>query len=183
MDLGKVTLLKADVDEVRSGGLGLEMIWGVVDSPLGKVLIARCHQGVRYLSFPDGDAETAIREEWNEASLTEDVDVISSLAEKIFSSEEDAIQVIVKGTAMQLEVWRALLSIPKGTLCTYGEVAEMIGRPKAVRAVGTAIGRNPISYLIPCHRVVRKSGALGGYRWGLEVKKKLIARESASLSV
>ena len=90
-------------------------------------------------------------------------------------------KLLLSGSPLQLNVWEALLSIPSGYVTTYSDIAQNIGNPKAVRAVGTAVGRNPVSWLIPCHRALRKSGALGGYHWGLPVKRALLARESAQL--
>ncbi len=102
------------------------------------------------------------------------------LGDKIFKSHEQSNEITLDliGTEFQIEVWQALLQIPEGMTTTYAQIAKRIDRPKAVRAVGTAIGQNPIAYLIPCHRVVRTNGELGGYRWGLEIKKKMLAYES-----
>jgi len=88
---------------------------------------------------------------------------------------------LLSGSPLQIKVWEALLAIPSGHVTTYSDIARLIGNPKATRAVGTAVGRNPVSWLIPCHRALRKSGALGGYHWGLPVKRALLARESARL--
>ena len=174
-----MSLKKISILEASAGDEGLEITWGIVPSPLGEMLVGICNEGVRYLSFPNEERELVIGDEWPDAILVENMRFIASFVERFFGDNDDQINIIVKGTSMQLQVWRALLKIPKGELTTYGEIAASIGKPKAVRAVGTAIGRNPVSYLIPCHRVVRKSGELGGYRWGLEVKKRLIASESA----
>lgn len=99
----------------------------------------------------------------------------------IFNQTNTEIPLDLHGTEFQIEVWQALLDIPEGLTTTYAEIAKSIGNPKAIRAVGTAIGQNPIAYLIPCHRVVRSDGKLGGYRWGLEIKKKMLAYESTKV--
>lgn len=181
MNWKNVTILKAA--NTDTGGESLEIFWGITESPLGEMLVGLCSGGVRYLAFPDDDRELVISREWPVARLTENKSLIESFVKTLFGNDEDPIHVIVKGTEMQLSVWNALLKIPAGELATYGDVAAMIDRPKAVRAVGTAIGRNPVSYIIPCHRVIRKSGGLGGYRWGLDAKKRLIARESENLEI
>lgn len=178
MNWENITILAAPCDECHTGGAHLEIFWGIIPSPLGEILVGLCSRGVRYLSFPDSEREQVIAHEWPAAKLTEDHAFIEDFTEKLFKQSTPPIQVIVKGTEMQLAVWNALLKIPAGELATYGDIATMIDRPTAVRAVGTAIGKNPVSYLIPCHRIIRKSGGLGGYRWGLDVKRRLIARES-----
>jgi AraC family transcriptional regulator of adaptative response/methylated-DNA-[protein]-cysteine methyltransferase len=96
-----------------------------------------------------------------------------------FGQTKGDVPLFMIGAPFQIKVWEALMRIPSGHVTTYSEIAEFIGHPKAVRAVGTAVGRNPISYLIPCHRALRKSGGLGGYHWGLPVKRSILAWESA----
>ncbi|MPN07209.1 Bifunctional transcriptional activator/DNA repair enzyme Ada [bioreactor metagenome] len=104
------------------------------------------------------------------------------LGEKIFLKKEIP-QLLLHGTSFQQTVWKVLMTIPEGTICTYKEIAEAIGKPKAVRAVGTAIGANPISYMIPCHRVIRSDGKLGGYRWGLERKVQMLKAEGLTKAI
>ena len=110
----------------------------------------------------------------------EDAEQVSMLGNKVFISKEH-IQLCPEGTPFQESVWKALLEIPKGETRTYAQIADAIGSPKAVRAVGTAIGANPIAYLIPCHRVVRADGGLGGYRWGLAIKQKMLQTEGVNI--
>ena len=183
MNWRNIKLTRSPEAETISGGEGVEIYWGVIECSLGEVLVAMCKDGVRFLAFNTGEVEQLIGEEWPAAVLTHHKAMIADFVEDSLdasdpSSLDREVRVIVKGTDMQLEVWSALLRIPSGKLWSYGEVAAEIDRPKAVRAVATAIGCNPVSYFIPCHRVIRKSGELGGYRWGLHAKRILLERES-----
>ncbi|MEO1789425.1 MAG: methylated-DNA--[protein]-cysteine S-methyltransferase, partial [Pseudomonadota bacterium] len=114
---------------------------------------------------------------WPGAEVIEDSATVAPLAQAAFGGEDTALHLI--GAPFQIKVWEALLRIPTGHVTTYSDIARVIGNPKAVRAVGTAVGRNPISWLIPCHRALRKSGGLGGYHWGLPVKRAMLAWEAA----
>jgi AraC family transcriptional regulator of adaptative response/methylated-DNA-[protein]-cysteine methyltransferase len=123
-------------------------------------------------------AMTDMTTRWPDARYIEAPEKIARWVGATFAMKGDmALQMI--GAPFQIKVWEALLSIPSGHVSTYSEIADAIGHPKAVRAVGTAVGRNPVSYLIPCHRALRKSGGLGGYHWGLPVKRAMLAYESA----
>lgn len=115
---------------------------------------------------------------WPDATFRHAPAALTPWVEAIFAGAGDAPLLLV-GAPFQIKVWEALLSVPSGHVTTYSDIANAIGSPRAVRAVGTAVGRNPISYLIPCHRALRKSGGLGGYHWGLPVKRALLAWESA----
>jgi len=171
--------------EVASGGAGLDMRYGFASSPFGLCLAITTPRGLAGLGFADDgeqdDLFADMSAAWPKANLTHDPDSIRPLINSIFSNQGGDLRLVLKGTPFQLKVWQALLRIPPGRAVTYGDVAGAIGSPKAVRAVGTAIGRNPISYLIPCHRVLRTSAALGGYHWGLVRKRAILAHESASL--
>ena len=128
-----------------------------------------------------------LQEEWPEARLIEDPDKTYELAEAVFrpkeaSPEPSALSIVLKGTNFQIKVWNALLRIPPGTVTTYGRLAQALGRPKAARAVGSAVGRNPISYLIPCHRVIREMGTISGYRWGPIRKRAMLGWEAAKMA-
>jgi AraC family transcriptional regulator of adaptative response/methylated-DNA-[protein]-cysteine methyltransferase len=124
--------------------------------------------------------EADLRARWPKARVVEDSAHVRAAVEAAISPRKDrAARLALIGAPFQVKVWEALLAIPSGQVATYSDIATAIGNPKAVRAVGTAIGRNPISWLIPCHRALRKSGALGGYHWGLDVKRALLAYESA----
>jgi AraC family transcriptional regulator of adaptative response/methylated-DNA-[protein]-cysteine methyltransferase len=168
--------------EYARNGEGLRIFWGWFDSPFGLALVMGTEKGICGLAFAaETGAEPAMadmRARWPQAEYTEDPMVLRPLAEAAFAQKgETALHMI--GAPLQIKVWEALLRIPSGHVTTYSELASAIGSPKAVRAVGTAVGRNPVSWLIPCHRALRKSGALGGYHWGLPVKRAMLAYEAA----
>ena len=168
--------------EFARNGDGLEISWGWFDSPFGQALVMGTPKGICGLAFAaETGAEAAMadmRARWPEARFTEDPAALKPLVDAAFSQKgETRLHMI--GAPFQIKVWEALLQIPSGHVTTYSEIAGAIGHPRAVRAVGTAVGRNPVSWLIPCHRALRKSGALGGYHWGLPVKRALLAWESA----
>jgi AraC family transcriptional regulator of adaptative response/methylated-DNA-[protein]-cysteine methyltransferase len=158
--------------------------YGFHSTPFGEALLAVTEQGVCALSFVDeggtAGALASIGREYRGARLIEDTEGTRALMASIFSrgSENDVvIRLDVRGTAFQRRVWDALRDLPHGSVTTYEDIARRIGRPGAARAVGTAIGRNPAAFVIPCHRVIRKSGDLGGYRWGLERKRRILSWE------
>ena len=168
--------------EFARHGDGLEISWGWFDSPFGQALVMGTPKGICGLAFAaETGAEAAMadmRARWPEARFSEDPAALKPLVDAAFSQKgETRLHMI--GAPFQIKVWEALLQIPSGHVTTYSEIAGAIGHPRAVRAVGTAVGRNPVSWLIPCHRALRKSGALGGYHWGLPVKRALLAWESA----
>ncbi|OED46452.1 6-O-methylguanine DNA methyltransferase [Rhodobacteraceae bacterium (ex Bugula neritina AB1)] len=168
--------------EYARKGEGLRVFWGWFDSPFGLALVMGTGKGICGLAFAaETGAEPAMadmRARWPQAEFIEDPSYLAPLAEAAFAQKgETALHLI--GAPMQIKVWEALLRIPSGHVTTYSELAQAIGAPKAVRAVGTAVGRNPVSWLIPCHRALRKSGALGGYHWGLPVKRAMLAFEAA----
>lgn len=163
-------------------GNGLQVRWGWFDSPFGPALAMGTEKGLCGLAFAaETGAEAAMedmRARWPDAVFTEDPEPLRTWVEAAFAQKgETALHMI--GAPLQIKVWEALLRIPSGHVSTYSEIAQAIGSPKAVRAVGTAVGRNPVSWLIPCHRALRKSGALGGYHWGLPVKRAMLAYEAA----
>jgi AraC family transcriptional regulator, regulatory protein of adaptative response / methylated-DNA-[protein]-cysteine methyltransferase len=181
-----VTLEAITPGEFRRRGEGLTIRYGIHDSPFGPMLLAVTERGVCGLYFLGQAAlETLLdelAEDWPEARLAADQQASGTIAERLFAggfNPGQPLHLLVRGSNFQVSVWKALLRIPPGTLCSYRQLAEAIDRPRAVRAVGSAVGANPISWLIPCHRVIRASGALGGYRWGLTRKQALIAWESA----
>lgn len=149
-------------------------IYGVCNTPFGEVLLAATPQGICWLSLSGMDAFDQLCRFWGEENLTESRDV-EPLCDKIFKG--DYTSVVVLGSRLQKDVWMALTGIPRGEVATYSDIADIIGRPSAVRAVASAIGQNNVSYLIPCHRVIRKDGSYGGYRWGIEIKEKLLFYE------
>ncbi len=166
------------------GGAGLTIHWDWSDTPFGEALAMATERGLCGLAFTAevGRAEAMrdMRARWPKAEYQQSPDVIAPLLGAALGGKgETALHLI--GAPFQIKVWEALLNIPSGHVTTYSEIARKIGSPKAVRAVGTAVGRNPISWLIPCHRALRKSGGLGGYHWGLPVKRAMLAWESARL--
>lgn len=168
--------------EYKRGGAGLVIRHGVHDSPFGPCLLMHTERGICGLAFVDGDGDrqglASMAARWPNAELVEDAAAGVELASRIFSPRSgDTLTVLLHGTPFQIQVWEALLRIPTGAVTSYQALADSIGKPNASRAVGTANGANPVSYLIPCHRVIRKSGALGGYRWGLGRKLAMLSRE------
>ena len=167
--------------EHARGGEGLTIRWAVFPSPFGEALVMATDRGICGLAFSDDIGHEAamddLRARWPRAQYIKDDAALSPLAAAAFTGGEARLHLI--GAPFQIKVWEALLRIPSGHVTTYSSIAAAIGHPAAVRAVGTAVGRNPIGFLIPCHRALRKSGALGGYHWGLPVKRAMLAWEAA----
>ncbi|WP_297772900.1 bifunctional helix-turn-helix domain-containing protein/methylated-DNA--[protein]-cysteine S-methyltransferase [uncultured Roseovarius sp.] len=168
--------------EFARKGSGLTIHYGWFDSPFGEALAMGTDRGLCGLAFAGefGHAATMadMRARWPDAAYIEAPDRIAPWVEAGFDGRREAALHMI-GAPFQIKVWEALLAIPSGHVTTYSEIAAAIGSPRAVRAVGTAVGRNPVSFLIPCHRALRKSGGLGGYHWGLPVKRAILAWESA----
>ncbi len=170
--------------EWKAGGARLELAYGYSPTPLGEMLLAWTDRGVCHASFEmevverassgqrDDRGRARIAAAFPKASLREAADEAKELARRIFGEEVSPrpLHLLVKGSNFQIQVWRALLEIPAGTTSDYQTLAERIGRPSSARAVATAIASNQVGILIPCHRVLRRSGALAGYRWGVERK-------------
>jgi len=167
------------------GGAGLNIDWGWFDSPFGPALVMGTQKGICGIGFAAETGTEATMADlvsrWPNAVFAEDAMRLRPWALPAFgmADEHRKTPIILIGAPFQIKVWEALLRIPSGHVTTYGEIAGSIGHPAAVRAVGTAVGRNPISFVIPCHRALRKSGGLGGYHWGLPVKRAMLAWESA----
>lgn len=174
--------------QVSRGGDGVTITWGFHDSPLGTAFIAVTPLGVCSLQFADSAAArraavVRLRSEWPGATLIESQSRTKEIARRALGAlgaRRGPLALHVRGTNFQLKVWAALLSVAPGCVTTYEEVASAIGQPHAARAVGSAVGRNPVSVLIPCHRVIRKTGGLGGYAWGLERKEILLRTEDSA---
>jgi len=168
--------------DYASGGRDLTIFWGWFESHFGPALAMGTDRGLCGLAFAaEAGAEPAmadLRSRWPQAQFVEDPTFLRSWAESALGMTGEA-RLHMIGAPFQLKVWEALLTIPSGHVTTYSEIAMAIGKPKAIRAVATAVGRNPVGWLIPCHRALRKSGALGGYHWGLPVKRAMLAWESA----
>jgi AraC family transcriptional regulator of adaptative response/methylated-DNA-[protein]-cysteine methyltransferase len=185
-----VIMEAATPGEVKSGGAGWTLGAGFADSPFGRCLIGAGPRGLCHLSFLDDDgaaALSALHAHWPSARLQRDDASAARLAGEIFAlpaerSARPALRAFVKGTAFQVRVWRALLEVPPGTLVSYGRLAAAIDESNAARAVGNAVGHNPLAYLIPCHRVIRETGVIGEYRWGAVRKRAMLAWESATRS-
>ncbi len=167
-------------------GEGLTLRWGWFDSPFGEAIAVATDRGICGLGFVAEMGRDAsfedMQQRWPKAAFHQDADAIRPMVDALFHFKGSATLDLI-GTPLQLKVWEALMQIPSGQVTTYSEIAQRIGTPKAVRAVGTAVGRNPISWFIPCHRALRKSGGLGGYHWGLPIKRALLAYETAQAAV
>lgn len=180
-------LCRVEIESVSPGSRGnggekLPVRYTFSDTPWGEVLIASTVLGVCYLGFVVAGRERAleqIRHRFRGVQFQEGGDAFQRAALSVFepNGTVPVVRLHLEGTPFQLSVWQALLAIPQGTLTSYGALAQAVGRPKAYRAVGTAVGENPVAVLIPCHRVVRASGMLGGYHWGVSLKEALISWE------
>jgi AraC family transcriptional regulator of adaptative response/methylated-DNA-[protein]-cysteine methyltransferase len=181
-----VNLQAASPGELKSGGAGWTISFGFAHCPFGKCLIAESPRGICRLAFVENE-ETALAElqkAWRQAKFKRDDSAVTRLAAKIFawpaeSHSQPALRAFVRGTPFQARVWRALLQVQPGTLTSYGRLASALGKPSAARAVGAAVGQNPLAYLIPCHRVIRETGVVGDYHWGQIRKRTMIAWESS----
>ena len=173
--------------EFKRMGAGLEIRYGFHPSPFGSCLIARTNRGICHLGFADGgsrpDALAHLMLAWPDATFVESQTDTRMITDRIFNSEpvegSRPFHLQLKGTNFQINVWRALLNIPAGSFVTYQDIASYIGRPRAFRAVANAIAINPVAYLIPCHRVIAKSGLIHRYRWGAARKKAMVGWEAA----
>lgn len=172
--------------EYKNGGKSLTINYSFSESPFGKIITASTAKGICYMAF-ENNKETALGNlqfKFPNASFFERQDKFQQNALSIFSkdwTQLNTIKLHLKGTDFQLKVWESLLTIPMGKLSTYGNLAGKIGNPNASRAVGTAIGSNPVAFLIPCHRVIQSSGKIGGYMWGSERKQMMIGWESSQV--
>jgi len=175
-----VNIIGVTPKEYKEFGKDVDITYGYGSTPFGEALIGFTKRGVCYLGFVDDNKEqifNRFKEIWAKANLIEDTQKAREYLDKIFVKKEK-FDLFVKGTNFQINIWKALLNIPSGTIATYQDIANSINKPKAVRAVASAIGSNHIGFLIPCHRVLAKSGAMSGYRWGVERKKILVAYEA-----
>jgi AraC family transcriptional regulator of adaptative response/methylated-DNA-[protein]-cysteine methyltransferase len=173
--------------EFKTAGEGLTIRHGVAESPFGRTFVATTLRGICALAFIDDEPVSksleSVASAWPRAGLVQDDREASRLVANVFNRERPEpgpLSLLVRGTNFQIAVWRALLAIPEGRLVSYGDIARAIGKPAAVRAVGTAVGANPCAFVIPCHRVIRGNGEIGGYRWGLTRKRAINAWEAAA---
>ncbi|MBI2775041.1 methylated-DNA--[protein]-cysteine S-methyltransferase [Candidatus Dependentiae bacterium] len=162
----------------------LEIHYGFHKTEFGLCLIGLIDQDICHLSFHDNENQglLELQKEWPQAQLIPEQDKIAKNIKAIFKNNGDKFSVALKGTPFQIEVWQQLIKIPAGSTVSYQEIAQALGKPTATRAVASAIAKNNISYLIPCHRVIRKSGKINNYRWGIQCKKSLLAAERAELA-
>ena len=168
--------------EYKHKGAGIDILYGFHDTPFGECLIANTTRGICALDFVDDDREALLKklhQKWTNANIRHDQTQTAALVPPIFKGSQQAIKTLVFGTPFQVKIWEALVRIPFGDLVTYSSIARHIDQPNASRAVGTAIGKNNIAYLIPCHRVIRTMGGLGGYKWTKSRKLSLIGWEAA----
>ena len=181
-----VTLEAASPGEMKNGGAEMQIDYGFTDTPFGEALIAESKRGICHLSFVEGRGRNGARDlltsEWPNAELNRTDQRAAELSAKIFARKPQdqsrpQLRASVRGTPFQLRVWRALLNIPSGALTTYGRLSAAINQPRAARAVGSAVGANPISFVIPCHRVIRETGVLGNYGGGRIRKRAIIGWE------
>lgn len=182
-----VTIEAASPGELKNGGRGLSIEWGWAASPFGCCSLGWNARGICHLAFHETGGKTtapaALLENWPKAKLQQNNRAAQRLAKTIFHRGPDSnapLKAFVRATPFQLKVWRALLQIPEGCVASYGGIAAAIGDPQAARAVGTACGSNSLAYLIPCHRVIRETGVVQGYRWGHTRKRALLAWEATA---
>ncbi|SFZ85023.1 AraC family transcriptional regulator, regulatory protein of adaptative response / methylated-DNA-[protein]-cysteine methyltransferase [Devosia enhydra] len=176
----------------RDRGEGLAMDWGVAPSPFGLAVMVTTRWGLAGLGFADGpeDVEAAFADlarRWPRARYARNDAAVAALARRIFEpgrwQSDEPVRVVLIGTDFEVSVWQTLLGVPVGRATTYGALAQNLGRPTAARAVGAAVGRNPISFVVPCHRVVGATGALTGYHWGLPRKRAMLGWEAGVTAV
>ena len=170
----------------RAKGAGLEVDWGYAPSPFGLVCLMVTQYGVAGISFADPGREDHAFEDlanrWPNARFRRDDEAIAAAAGRIFNAAqwdpEQPVRLVMIGSQFEIKVWETLLKVPPGRAATYGEVARAVGRPNAARAIGRAVGRNPISFVVPCHRIVGSTGALTGYHWGIARKRAILGWEA-----
>ncbi len=174
----------------KAHGRGLNISYGFHDCPFGRALILITSEGLAGLAFADhGKEKSALADmtaRWPEATYTENQQATAPYAKRIFESQcwkpDQPLKIVFIGTDFEIRVWETILRIPFGKASTYSDIASHIGNPKAARAVGTAVGKNPISFVVPCHRVLEKSGGLGGYHWGLTRKRAILGWEAGAMA-
>lgn len=172
--------------DFKAGGAGLTLAYGYHPSPFGEAIVVATERGIAGIGFVDAGDRTAalddMRRRWPRADYVEDGPGTAPLARRAFEPAawraEEPLRVVLIGTDFEVRVWKTLLRIPFGRATTYSEIASRIGKPSASRAVGAAVGKNPISFVVPCHRVLGRSGALTGYHWGLTRKQAILGWEA-----
>lgn len=185
-----VTLEAVTPGEFKSAGENVKINFGIAACHFGRAFIAATGRGVCQISFLDenqpGEPLQSLKQAWPNAAIVENRALIAPLSDSIFNSDANSprkFHLQVQGSNFQVKVWQALLKIPSGTVRSYQQIAKAIDRPSASRAVANAIGKNPIGYLIPCHRVIKSTGLLGGYQWGMERKQAILSWEAAQMDL
>lgn len=183
-----VTLESITPGEYKNHARGVTVHWGYAESPFGLCSIGWNSRGLCHLAFHEREEPVPpeLQESWPGADLNRNDPVAGTRAEAIFRPEQrhgSPLKLFVQGTAFQVQTWRALLRIPEGNVVSYRSLATLLGNAGSARAVGSACGANPIAYLIPCHRVIRETGVVQGYRWGAARKRAMLAREAAAIAV
>jgi AraC family transcriptional regulator of adaptative response/methylated-DNA-[protein]-cysteine methyltransferase len=176
--------------DYKAGGAGLTMRYGFHPSPFGQAILVATERGLAGLGFvDDGNRDAALadmKRRWPRAEYAEDIGATAPLAQRIFDplawQADEPLRVVLIGTDFEVRVWQTLLRIPRDRATTYSDIANRLGKPSAARAVGAAVGRNPISFVVPCHRVLGRSGALTGYHWGLTRKQAILGWEAGKLT-
>lgn len=177
--------------EWKAGGDGMTLRYGFHASPFGTAIVIASERGLAGLAFADpGEEQTAfadMRRRWPRATYVEDHDGTAPLARRVFDPklwrEDQPLRVVLIGTDFEVRVWESLLKIPLGCAATYSDIAASVSNPRASRAVGAAVGRNPLSFVVPCHRVLGKGGTLTGYHWGITRKQAMLGWEAGQASV
>jgi len=171
----------------RQKGAGLDMVWGIAPSPFGTAVLVTTEYGLAGIGFADGEVSVQaafedLRDRWPNARFSRDDKTVAPVAARVFDpsrwNPDQPVKIVLIGTDFEVSVWQTLLKIPVGKGTTYQTVAEHIGKPTASRAVGAAVGKNPISFVVPCHRVVGSTGALTGYHWGVPRKRAILGWEA-----
>jgi AraC family transcriptional regulator of adaptative response/methylated-DNA-[protein]-cysteine methyltransferase len=176
--------------EWKTGGVGLTITYGFHDSLFGRALVMRTPRGLCGLAFADPDEDVAaladMKRRWPRATYVEDTSETAETAARIFDPQlwrpDRPLRIVMIGTDFEVRVWETLLGIPMGKASTYSDIATKLGNPKACRAVGAAVGKNPISFVVPCHRVLGRSGDITGYHWGLTRKRAMLGWEAGKVS-
>ncbi|WP_442935657.1 methylated-DNA--[protein]-cysteine S-methyltransferase [Nitrobacter sp. NHB1] len=177
--------------EWKNGGAGTRLAFGFHPSPFGTAIVIASSRGLAGLAFADaGEEQTALadmKRRWPNATYVEDHAGTAALAQRVFDTKlwrpDQPLRVVLIGTDFEVRVWETLLRIPMGNAATYSGIAANIDRPKASRAVGSAVGKNPVSFVVPCHRVIGKSGALTGYHWGITRKQAILGWEAGQVGL
>ncbi len=177
--------------EWKTGGGGMTLRFGFHPSPFGTAIVIATDRGLAGLAFADpGDEQTAfadMKRRWPNATFVEDTDGTTALAQRVFDTRlwraDQPLRVVLIGTDFEVRVWETLLKVPMGRAVSYSDIASKINSPKASRAVGAAVGRNPVSFVVPCHRALGKSGALTGYHWGITRKQAMLGWEAGQVGL